>query len=115
MVKVSVPTIADVEVDTRPELNLVPIEACGMVVRVKEGKTVRVAGVVDAVLELGLGGSWTELYAEPVEPVLEPGLGGFWTEIDAAPAEPLLELVLWGFWIELDAEPTPGGSCPAAG
>lgn len=72
------------------------INACGMVVRVKEGETVNVGGVVvEDVPELGLGLFSTELDAEFVEAVLELGLGGFPTE--------------------LDAEPTPGGGCPTNG
>lgn len=91
------------------------IDACGMAVRVKEGKIVGVDGVIEPVLELGLGGFLNELEAEPVEPVLELGLGGFPNELDAEPVEPVLELGLGRFPTELDAEPTPGGGCPAEG
>lgn len=59
------------------------IDACGMVLRVKEGKTVGVDGVIEPVLELRLGGFPNELEVEPVEPVLELGLGGFPNELDA--------------------------------
>lgn len=90
MVKASVPAIGDGIVDTVPELALVEIDTCGMVVRVKEGKTVRVGRVV-------------------VEPVLELGLGLIPKKLDAEPVEPVLKLGLGGFPTELDAEPTPGG------
>lgn len=86
-----------------------------MVLRVKEGKTVGVDGVIEPVLELRLGGFPNELEVEPVEPVLELGLGGFPNELDAEPVEPVLELGLGGFPTELDAEPTPRGGCPADG
>lgn len=75
MVKVSVPAIADVIVDSSPGLRLLEIEVCGMVELVIEGKTVYVTRVV-------------------VDPVLKLRLVGFPTELDAAPAELVLELWL---------------------